>query len=230
MHQVFELRLDYYSFKMRVASGLYVKSLYLYVMNELTEQVVGQVIALATFFAFPAIQYILLKRSSRRIGYPKLGYVPSYGFRLVIKNTDRKRRFRDIKYKVFIRKLIPPSDGSSLYTFHDVEVLFREELFLFSNSDQVMLSFQLKGSQEEDISLIVTDKIGNQLQEAISIKSFDKIICDYSAAIQNFLNFDIQVEKRLVIESASLIKMWKEIQTPPKNFQMFAIDYVLDAG
>ena len=198
-------------------------------MNELTEQVIGQLIALATFFAFPALQYILLKRLSRRVGYPKLGYVPSYGFRLAIKNTDRKRRFRDIKYKVFIRKLIPPSDGSSLYTFHDVEVLCREELFLFPNSDQVMLSFQLK-ALEEDISLIVTDKVGNQLQDAVSIKSFDKIICDYSAAIQNFLDFDIQVEKRVVIESGSLIKMWEEIQTPPKNFRTFGIDYVLDAG
>ena len=198
-------------------------------MNDIIEQAISQLIALATFFAFPAIQYILLKRLSRRIGYPKLGYVPSYGFRLAIKNTDRKRRFRDIKYKVFIRKLIPPSDGSSLYTFYDVEVLCREELFLFPNSDQVMLSFQLKGSQEEKISFIVTDKIGNQIQNSVLVNTFDKIICGYSAAIQNFLDFDVQVEKRLVIESSSLIRMWKETQTPPKTFQAFTIDYILSA-
>lgn len=198
-------------------------------MNEIIEQAISQLIALATFFAFPAVQYILLKRLSRRVGYPKLGYIPKYGFRLAIKNTDKKRRFRDIKYKIFIRKLIPPSDGSSLYTFYDVEILSQEELFLFPNSDQTMLSFQLDGSQEEDVKFIVTDKIGEKVQNAMPVRTFDKIICDYSATIQNFLDFDIQVEKRLVMESSSLIQMWKETQPPPKTFQAFAIDYVLDA-
>ncbi|MBD2057800.1 hypothetical protein H6F88_17535 [Oculatella sp. FACHB-28] len=199
-------------------------------MSEILGQVVSQLIALITFFAFPAIQYILLKRLSQREGYPKLGYIPGYGFRLVIKNIERKRRFRDIKYKIFIRKLIPPSDGSTVYTFSDQEILSGEELFLFPNSDQTMLCFQLKGRSEDNVTLVLTDKIGKPIQDAISIESFDKIICDYSAAIQNFLNFDIQIEKRVVIESKSLMKFWKETNLPSDKFKSFDLDYVLDAS
>ena len=56
----------------------------------------GQFLALFTFFAFPAIQYIILKRFSKEHGKPELWYLPTFGFRLVIRNIpNKKNSFRN---------------------------------------------------------------------------------------------------------------------------------------
>lgn len=199
-------------------------------MDKVLEQSVSQFLALITFFAFPAIQYLLLKWAARREGLPRLGYLPEYGFRLVIRNITRRRFLKDIKYKVFLRSLVPPSRGSTAYTFYDVDILCREEFFVFPNSDQTMLSFQLNGTGEENIAFVVTDKLGNKVQDGIPIKSFEELICDYSATIDNFFNFDIKVEKRVVIESSSLARMWSETRSGCDNFKAFEIDYILNLG
>ncbi|NEQ47668.1 MAG: hypothetical protein F6K00_30645 [Leptolyngbya sp. SIOISBB] len=199
-------------------------------MDNVLEQSVGQFLALITFFAFPAIQYLLLKWSARREGLPRLGYLPEYGFRLVIRNIPRRRFLKDIKYKVFLRKLVPPSKGSTAYTFYDIEILCKEEFFIFPNSDQTMLSFQLNGAEEGNVIFFVTDKLGNKIQDGISKKGFDKIICDYSATIDNFFDFDVKVEKRVVIESSSLIRMWNETRLGCEKFKAFEVDYILNPG
>lgn len=198
-------------------------------MHEILGQSVSQLIALITFFAFPVIQYLLLRWTARRDGLPRLGYLPEYGFRLVIRNIPRKRFLKDIRYKVFLRSIIPPSQGSTANTFYDVDLLCKEEFFAFTNSDQTMLSFQLHGT-ERNISFTVTDKLGNKIQEPIPINSFDKLICDYSAMIDNFFDFDVKVEKRLVIDSSSLERMWKETHLGCESFKPFDIDYVLTPG
>jgi len=198
-------------------------------MDKVLEQSVSQFLALITFFAFPAIQYLLLKWAARREGLPRLGYLPEYGFRLVIRNIPRRRFLKDIKYKVFLRSLVPPSKGSTAYTFYDIEILCKEEFFVFLNSDQTMLSFQLHET-EEDIAFVVTDKLGNKIQDGIPIKNFEKLICDYSATIDNFFNFDVKVEKRIVIESSSLARMWSETRLGCENFKAFEVDYVLNPG
>lgn len=199
-------------------------------MDKILEQSISQLLALITFFAFPAIQYLLLKWTARKEGLPRLGYLPEYGFRLVIRNIPRRRFLKEIKYKVFLRSLVPPSKGSTAYTFYDTDIICQEEIFVFPNSDITMLSFQLNGSEEEDISFVVTDKLGKKIQNEVAIKNFEKLICDYSATIDNFFNFDIKVEKRVVIESSSLVKMWNETHLGCEKFKPFEVDYILNVG
>jgi hypothetical protein len=199
-------------------------------MDKVLEQSVSQFLALVTFFAFPAIQYLLLRWAARREGLPRLGYLPEYGFRLVIRNIPRRRFLKDIKYKVFLRSLVPPSKGSTAHTFYDIDVLCREDFFVFPNSDQTMLSFQLRGIEEENIALVITDKLGNKIQNEIPLKNFEKLICDYSATIDNFFNFDVKVEKRVVIESSSLLRMWSETRLGCEKFKPFEVDYILNPG
>jgi len=148
----------------------------------------------------------------------------------VIRNIPRRRFLKDIKYKVFLRSLVPPSRGSTAYTFYDIEILCKEEFFVFPNSDQTMLSFQLHGTEEENIAFVVTDKLGNKVGDGMPIKSFEKLICDYSATIDNFFNFDVKVEKRVVIESSSLARMWNETRLGCDSFKAFEVDYVLNPG
>jgi hypothetical protein len=54
--------------------------------GEILKELISQLLALAAFFAFPAIQYLLLKRFARNEGQPELWYLPKYGFRVVIRN------------------------------------------------------------------------------------------------------------------------------------------------
>ncbi|MCC5619357.1 hypothetical protein LC605_30685 [Nostoc sp. CHAB 5836] len=199
-------------------------------MDKILEQSISQLLALVTFFAFPAIQYLLLKWAARREGLPRLGYLPEYGFRLAIRNIPRRRFLKEIKYKVFLRSLVPPSRGSTAYTFYDTDIVCREEFFVFPNSDLTMLSFQLHGDEEENINFVVTDKLGNKIQNGIPLNKVEKLICDYSATIDNFFNFDIKVEKRVVIEYSSLVKMWNETHLGCETFKAFEVDYILNPG
>src|ERR1022692_161893 len=107
------------------------------------KDVPGQLLALAAFFAFPAIQYVLLKIASRRKGRPELWYLPAFGFRLVIRNLPYRRTLTDIRYRTFVRKTVPSSAGSSVRTLNDQQLLSREDMVLFPGTDQVLLSFRL---------------------------------------------------------------------------------------
>jgi hypothetical protein len=70
--------------------------------GEILKQLISQ-LALAAFFAFPAIQYLLLKRFARNEGQPELWYLPKYSFRLVIRNIPGKRALSDLKYCARLR-------------------------------------------------------------------------------------------------------------------------------
>jgi hypothetical protein len=54
-------------------------------MEKFIEALIGQLLALIAFFAFPMLQYRYLKRFARNEGKPELWYNPGYRtFRLVI--------------------------------------------------------------------------------------------------------------------------------------------------
>ena len=65
----------------------------------MVNEILTQLLALVTFFAFPATQYLLLKRYSRREGRPDLWYLPAYGFRLVVRKIPGKKTLSNIRYR-----------------------------------------------------------------------------------------------------------------------------------
>ncbi len=103
---------------------------------EILNQAIGQLIALLAFFAFPASQYVLLKALSRKEGQPELWYLPDCGFRLVIRNLPRKRVLTDIRYRAFIRRLTPASEGSSVASIVVQKLITRDDMVLFPGTDQ----------------------------------------------------------------------------------------------
>ena len=181
------------------------------------ETLIGQFLALLTFFAFPIIQYYTLKRFIKREGQPGLWYLPAYGFRLVIRNIPNKRILSGIKYKSFTRKFIPkPKVGSSVGTVIDDIILESEDFFLFPGYDQIIICFRIEGSTENELKFILTDKLGKS-QKEFQISSFDRIISDYTATVKNILNFDMKISKRVEIYSSSLVSYWKSINE--SNFE-----------
>jgi hypothetical protein len=150
------------------------------------ELAVGQVLALVAFLAFPAGQYIILKALSHREGKPELWYLPDYGFRLVIRNLPRRRVLTNIRYRAFLRRRIPASEGASVATLDDHELLCREDMVLFPGTDQILVCFRGVSTDDESFSFVQTDKLGNQ-QQVVRLDLSARLVCDYSAVIQNFL-------------------------------------------
>lgn len=57
----------------------------------------GQLAALVTFFAFPVVQFLMLRRFAHKEGQPELWYLPSYSLRLVIRNIPRNGTLSEIR-------------------------------------------------------------------------------------------------------------------------------------
>lgn len=190
------------------------------------EYIVGLLLTLIAFFILPAFRYVSLKIFSKNEGRPELWYLPKYGFRLVIRNLPRKKTLKDIRYRVFIRRIIPASEGSSVATFDDEHLFACDDFFLFQGTDQTLLSFNLKGEHDEKVNFVQTDKLGRELRD-IRLKDFDCLICDYSATIQNFFNFNIKLAKRVELKASSLREMWRAIQANDTE-RRFKIDQIRD--
>lgn len=167
-------------------------------MNE----IMAQLVALLTFFAFPAIQYILLKRYSRKEGAPELWYLPQYGFRLVMRNNPGTKTLSEIRYRALIREVIPPGAGASVVTWNDRLLHERDDFFLFPHADQVLLSFQLERG-ESGLIFVYTDKLGNAI-ERITLSDRAVVIADYVANVENLFNFDVKLAKRVEITMTDL--------------------------
>jgi hypothetical protein len=195
---------------------------------DILNQAIGQLVALVAFFAFPASQYLLLKALSRKEGNPELWYLPDHGFRLVIRNLPRKKVLTDIKYHAYVRQVTPPSPGSSVASITTQPLITREDMVLFPGTDQILLAFQLyledDGIRDGNIVLVRSSGSSSD-RTAVTVGATDFLVCDYSATIQNFFNFDIQVGKRVEINGMSLFKML--VRTQEKNVERnFSLDRV----
>jgi len=168
-------------------------------MDKFWEQFIGQFLALVAFFAFPSFQYIMLKRFTRAEGKPALWYLPDYAFRLVIRGIPGKRILSDIKYRAFLRKIIPSSSGSSVKRYEDDMLLTREDFFLFPGNDQILICFAIEGKTQDDLVFVYTDKLGKAIKK-LPLSEFDILIADYSVTVENTFNFDSKIAKRVEIE------------------------------
>jgi hypothetical protein len=96
----------------------------------------------------------------KKEGQPALWYLPDYGFRLVIRNLPRKKTLTDIKYKTYVRRIVPKSPGASVATYDDKSLVEVDDFFLFPGTDQVLISFKLdKKEGSEKLYFVHTDKL-----------------------------------------------------------------------
>lgn len=197
-------------------------------MDKFFDFFLGQLLALLTFFAFPAVQYLLLKRFTAREGAPQLWYLPPYGFRVVIRNLPGKRPLASIRYRALLRKEVPPTSGTTSPTFVDDLLHQREDFFLFPGVDQVLLAFTLAARSDEEIEFVSTDLLGKE-RRRVPLTSFDRVVCDYEATVKNWFNFDVRIAKRVTIGTASLHKAWSSLQST-KEDQQFPLDEVVNVG
>ena len=137
----------------------------------------GQIVALATFFAFPAIQYGLLKTFARNQGTPQLWFLPRFGFRLVARNISGRRVLSDLRYKVVLRHKVEASTGASVATLDDQVLLDRQDTFCFPGTDQVLVSFRVERSGIDEYVLVHTTQLGVELAR-FEVGPKDSLIAD----------------------------------------------------
>jgi len=186
-------------------------------------------IPLLAFFAFPIIQYTILKIGARKKGAAELWYMRRFKcFRLVIRNETQKRILTDIKVRVRTRKMFPEPDP--LTTSFKEEILDdHEELFTFPGTDHVMVCFRVE--KEGDLGqLVITDKFGIQTCK-IPFDHFDVFLCDYIATVKNPFNFDFKLAKRITLTQGQMMKMFEIINASTKPEEELKLDSdVVDAG
>lgn len=189
---------------------------------------ISQLVALVAFFAFPALQYLLLRRFTRNEGDPELWYLPAYGFRLVIRNIPGKKTLSELKLRAKLRTIVRSSSGSSAATLVEEILLDREDFFLFPGTDQIIISFRLERLADGSVEFILTDKLGSQ-QRRFPLHDFEKLICDYTANLENFLNFDIKLAKRCEVTSTTLAAIHAHIEENPVE-DCFPLDRIRNVG
>ena len=172
-------------------------------MRELWQGLLGQLIALATFFAFPALQNIWLKRASSREGAANLSFSPRYGFRLAVANQFGRRVLSQLRWRALIRRVRPTADGRRPGLIDDTHFLAREDFFLFPGADQILVAFKLRRTGTE-IQFVPTSVVGED-REPLSLAGEPLLICDFTATIEMRFNFDYHIAKRLTIDIAALI-------------------------
>jgi len=156
--------------------------------TEILKELISQLLALGAFFAFPAIQYLLLKRFARSEGQPELWYLPKYGFRLVIRNIPGKRALSDLKYCARLRKFIPAAEGSSVATYEENVLTRQDDFFLFPGSDELILSFRIEGESEDNLHFLLTDKLGREIRR-VPFANISVLIADYTATLDEPVQF-----------------------------------------
>lgn len=196
--------------------------------SRLLEALLGQLVALGAFFAFPALQYILLRRFTQQEGLPQLWYLPSTGFRLVIRNLPGKRTLSGIRYRAMVRQVVPASGMDSSPTYVDDLIHERSDFFLFPGVDQVLLAFTLEVDGGERAWLVSRDLTGLERARWM-LADFALVLCDYEATVENFFNFDVRLAKRVKISAERLKEIWMSVSKDERE-RRFAVTFIRNVG
>lgn len=162
------------------------------------ELVLSQLLALCAFFAFPVIQYLLLRAKLKNEAKCELWFLSDYCFRLVVRGIPAKKILSNLNFIVTIRKVIKPSKGSPVRTLVDDIVEVGSTLFLFPGTDKVLLCFRIESNGGE-MALVITNKLGDELRR-YTFESFDYIACDYLVTVKYLFHFNVSIGKRVIIK------------------------------
>lgn len=192
------------------------------------DTLLGQLGALIAFFAFPVIQYAVLRHIARDEGKPELWYLPKYGFRLVIRNLPRRRALSNIQCRALVRTLVPPDIGCSAGTFVDAPLHEEENFFLFPGNDQVLVCFRLEVMAGDRVCLIYTDKLGEEKARFV-VGENSRLVADFTGTLQNLFNFNVQLARRIEIFGERLLEIAHQVLRDNKE-QSFAVSRVREVS
>lgn len=150
----------------------------------------------------------------RKVGEAKCWFLPHWGcFRLVIRNIRGRHTLHFMKWRVWLRKIIPEQPGSSVKTFVDTDFSAGERIFLPTGQDIPMACFRFDDSGG-NIKLLVTDKLGYVL-ESHDLDGYDSIMAEYHVEVRHRVLFKFKhIISRIIFMPVSK----DEIKGKPVNF------------
>ena len=192
--------------------------------------VLGQLGALAAFFGFPAVQYMLLRRLARREGRPELWYLPRFGFRLVMRNLPRKRTFTDIRYRALIRSVVRLLRRGPAWRHFGMKSSLSVRISSCSRfrSSADRLQVRTSRCRRSCTVGVHTDKLGASIH-AYDVQDEANLIADFVANLENWFGFDISVARRVEITGARLRELVNAIHMSNVE-QQFEVSRVRDVG
>jgi hypothetical protein len=118
---------------------------------------------MASLCAIVVVYFLYLacgKHAEATIGTAECWWLPTVNtYRFVIRNIPRSANLLGIHYRVWVRRILPPSEGISVATFLDTDLSDGERLLLPGHEDLPVFCFRLQ-PRGDALQLVVTDKMG----------------------------------------------------------------------
>jgi hypothetical protein len=115
-------------------------------------------------------------------------------FRFVIRNLYGKGNLYDIKYHVWLRKDIPPSEGISITTLDDFDVCEGNRIILPAGQDLPIICFRLQ-NKKSFLYLVVTNKMGKPISTFLINDDSFRIMIEFSVRIRTFFFFKQEISR-----------------------------------
>lgn len=124
---------------------------------ELASSVLSSLTAIAVIY----LLYIMSATHARwRIANAGCWWLPSANaFRFVIRNIPRRTNLSAIRYRAWLRRVVPASSTMSVRTFVDTELVQGERLLLPGRQDHPVICFRME-IVGQSLKFVVTDKMG----------------------------------------------------------------------
>lgn len=138
--------------------------------------------------------------AARAIATAECWWLPGVDtYRFVIRNIPRKGNLFGIRYRVWLRRVVLPSKGTSVKTFLDCPLSDGERLLLPKGQDLPLICFRFESS-DTGLRLQVTDKMGAPTGTAEEIgEDVDCLMIEFSVKARSWGLFKHEIARLYTI-------------------------------
>jgi hypothetical protein len=115
-------------------------------------------------------------------------------FRFVIRNIPRRGNLTAIRFRVWLRTVVERTPEISVDTYVDSDILTGERILLPGRQDLPLLCFRFE-TAGSDLSLAVTDKLGQPTGKFTIGREVDFLMFEYSVRARNWYLFKHDISR-----------------------------------
>jgi len=165
------------------------------------------VLASLTAIALIYLIYLASAAYARRyIAKAECWWLPGANtFRFVIRNIPRRGNLFAIRYRAWLRKVVPKSDQISVRTFLDTELCQGERVLLPGRQDHPVICFRFEALDKE-LNLIVTDKMGTPQGSLPIDDESARLMVEFSARARTWFLFKHEISRLYALPQYRTLK------------------------
>lgn len=154
--------------------------------------VLSSLTAIGVLYALYVVSGVYAKRS---VGTGECWWLPGANtFRFVIRNIPRKGNLVGLRYRAWLRRELPASDGISVGTFVDHDLTEDERLLLPGGQDLPVVCFRLEEA-DSTLTFVRTDKMGAAEDTHVVDGETFKLMVEFSVRARTWLLFKHEVSR-----------------------------------